>query len=125
MVCYTVSLNLTKLSVLQQYLRFLVKKPIRKACWTVTIIVILYSIVAVALCIFTCQPVSYFWNQVLDKSGSQGHCLNELGLWTANASFNIISDLVVLSLPMRALYEIHLPRKQKLGLLIVFALGFL
>lgn len=120
---YTVSLNLTKISILQQYLRFLVGKPIRRACWILMWIVVVYTITATALCIFTCYPVSYFWEQVIP--GTEGHCVNELGLWFANATFNIISDVTILILPMRALYQIHLPKRQKLGLILVFAMGFL
>ncbi|KAI9843053.1 MAG: hypothetical protein M1838_002885 [Thelocarpon superellum] len=122
-IMYTISINVTKVSILQQYLRFLVKKPIRRACWALMWLVVLYATISVNLCIFTCTPVSYFWTQAVDTSG--GHCMNELGLWLANAFFNIISDIAILVLPMKALYQIHLPRRQKLALIVVFAMGFI
>ena len=123
MLVYTISLNLTKLSILQQYLRFLTGKPIRRTCWALTGIIVVYTITNTFLCIFTCTPVNFFWNQVVDPSG--GSCLDERALWFAQASFNIISDVAILILPMRSLYKIHLPQKQKLALMVVFALGIL
>ena len=86
-------------------------------------IIVVYATAAMFLNMFTCYPIPYFWNKVVDKEG--GHCLNELGLWFANASFNIISDIVIFLLPMHSLYSIHLPNRQKLGLMLVFAMGFL
>ncbi|KAI9818943.1 MAG: hypothetical protein M1832_004111 [Thelocarpon impressellum] len=119
---YTVCLNFTKVSILFQYLRFIVSKPIRKACWVIMALVMIYGIASAFMTIFLCVPVSHFWNKVLDPNG--GRCLNTLGLWFANASFNIVSDLAIFILPMRSLYMIHLPKRQKLGLMVVFAMGF-
>ena len=123
MLVYTVSLNVTKMSILQQYLRFFATKPLRRATWIIFGITVTYTICTTFLCIFTCTPPSFFWTKPVDPTG--GTCLNELGLWFAQASFNIISDIVIIILPMRAFQRLQLPRRQKLGLMFVFALGFL
>jgi hypothetical protein len=50
-------------------------------------------------------------------------CLDQKSLWFANASLNIVSDIVVLICPMPALSQLQLPKRQKIGVLVVFAIG--
>ena len=119
---YTISLNVTKMSILQQYLRFFTGKVIRRATWVIFWVVVVYTITTSFLCIFTCNPPSFFWTKAVNPK--TGHCLNELGLWFAQASFNILSDLTIIILPMKSLYQIHLPKRQKYALMMVFAIGF-
>jgi hypothetical protein len=65
-----------------------------------------------------CTPVSYFWNPSIG-----GHCLSRLGVWFANASINIITDIVICLMPVPVLNRLSLPRKQKYALIAVFCLG--
>jgi hypothetical protein len=43
--------------------------------------------------------------------------------WFSDASVNILTDLILLSLPMPYLKGLNLPTRQKAGLIAVFALG--
>lgn len=44
-------------------------------------------------------------------------------IWFFNAAFNILTDIIILALPMPVLSSLRLPIKQKIGLMFVFALG--
>jgi hypothetical protein len=68
-----------------------------------------------------CTPIAYFW----DKSIPGGYCLNAEMVWMFNASFNILLDFVIFLLPMRKVSELQMPKKQKIALMMVFALGLL
>ena len=69
--------------------------------------------------IFACTPVAYFW----EKSISNGHCINLLAFWFSNAAFNILSDLVIIILPIPVLKSLSIPLKQKYGLIMIFIMG--
>jgi hypothetical protein len=69
--------------------------------------------------VFSCTPVSFFWGK--DIHG--GHCINLMAFWFFQASFNIISDIAIIILPIPVLNTLNLPKKQKYGLIFVFIMG--
>jgi hypothetical protein len=70
-----------------------------------------------------CYPVRNFWS--LDEAIRKHHCLPEGPVWFTNAGIQIATDLMILALPMPLLWKLHMPRKQKCGIMIVFGLGVL
>lgn len=68
---------------------------------------------------FSCWPIPFFW----DKAIHGGHCIDLLAFWFSLGGFNILTDMAVWILPMPVLKSLHLPRKQKLSLIAVFAVG--
>lgn len=116
---YNLSLTLTKLSIILLYLRLFVGKCFRRACWTVLALVIACGLWNIITTIFSCNPVAYYW----DKSIRGGRCLNNMALWLSTAAFRIATDLAILALPMPVVLSLQLPRKQKIGLILVFAVG--
>ncbi|KAI9867710.1 MAG: hypothetical protein M1813_008510 [Trichoglossum hirsutum] len=116
---YNLTLTLTKISILLQYLRVFPGRPIRRACYILFAIVIVTGIWTIGTGILTCVPIAYNW----DHSIKGGRCLPLKPLWFANATLNIVTDLSILVVPMPVLKSLVLPKKQKIGLFIVFALG--
>lgn len=82
--------------------------------------VVAYSLCTIFGAAFTCVPVRHFWDK---DSEDDYRCVNQKALWFSNASLNIVTDLVVLICPMPALKSLQLPKRQKIGVMIVFALG--
>ncbi|KAH8655106.1 hypothetical protein BGZ60DRAFT_435500 [Tricladium varicosporioides] len=117
-IFYNASLALTKFSIILQYLRVFVGHKMRIACWVAMGIVVVYGVQTFFTSVFACVPISGFWDL-----GLQARCIDKKFQWFFNASFNIFTDLIVLLLPMPALMEIQLPKKQKIVLMFVFALG--
>jgi hypothetical protein len=70
-----------------------------------------------------CIPVRDFWN--VNYKEHTGHCLPEGPVWYANAVMQIFTDVVILILPMPLLSKLHLPRRQKVGMMLVFGVGVL
>ncbi|KAL1967975.1 hypothetical protein VTN77DRAFT_2392 [Rasamsonia byssochlamydoides] len=115
---YNCSLWCTKISILFQYLRIFPGRPIRIACYTIMGIVCSYSLWAVVSGYLNCIPVARFWDRSIP-----GNCLNFEALWFFNAAMNLLTDMVLLILPMPVLNSLQLPRKQRLALMGVFAVG--
>ncbi|CAI6091929.1 unnamed protein product [Clonostachys chloroleuca] len=69
--------------------------------------------------IFACQPIQKSW----DATITHGHCLNLPSLYIATAVANIVSDAILFNLPLPMMVEFHIPRRQKIGLVIIFGIG--
>lgn len=67
-----------------------------------------------------CQPLAYNWDTTLD-----GHCGNSVTLWICTGVLNIVTDLVVLLLPMPYLYSLTMASYKKAVLMVTFGLGLL
>ncbi|KAL1987071.1 hypothetical protein VTN96DRAFT_4945 [Rasamsonia emersonii] len=115
---YNCSLWCTKYSILFQYLRIFPGRPIRITCYTIMGIVTIYSSWAVVSGYLNCIPVAKFWDRSIP-----GNCLSFEALWFFNAAMNLITDIALLILPMPVLNALQLPRKQRLALMAVFAIG--
>ena len=71
--------------------------------------------------IFFCRPISKFWN--VNYPEDKGYCLPKQATWYFNAAFQIASDVVILIMPMPLLWKLHLPWRQKSGIMLVFGVG--
>ena len=88
-----------------------------------TIIVVLgifYSISAF-LTIFACVPLEANWNPLIIDA----RCINNNVVAIIVCLFNIISDIVILMLPARAVWKLRIPVKRKLKIVLLFAIGLL
>lgn len=77
--------------------------------------------------IFICSPICFWWDAAYVNVGLQspstGKCANLVPRLMSLAIINIISDFFILLLPMLGLGSLHLPRRRKIALFFVFALG--
>lgn len=119
-ILYKLTINMTKVSILCLYLRIFPNKQFRKAALIVMFFVVGYAVSSIVATIFQCSPISKTFHPQ-----TPGKCLNLTAFWYANAVANILGDCAILALPMPVLYALHLPQRQKFGLMMVFALGFL
>ncbi|CAJ2510296.1 Uu.00g061960.m01.CDS01 [Anthostomella pinea] len=98
-ITYKTSINLTKASILLLYLRIF--SGVKWFRWT------------------CCSPVT----AAFDKTITQKTCMNNAHFWFANATWSVLTDIIVLFLPMPLVYALQIPRDQKVALVIVFTLG--
>jgi len=70
--------------------------------------------------VFQCRPVGAAFEVPIP---SDAHCTDIVTIYLASAPVNIITDLVMLLLPMPILTGMRLPRKQKAILVITFGFG--
>lgn len=73
---YNLSLSCTKISILLQYLRIFPQQWFRRCCYTMLVVVVVYSLYTFFTAIFACTPISYFWDQSVG-----GHCLDRFAVW--------------------------------------------
>lgn len=116
---YNLSLTLAKISLVLQYARIFAGKRFRLACWLIMGFIIASGIWAIFSAIFNCIPVHSFW----DISYVGGHCMDKKFMWFFTASLNLLTDIILVAMPMPVLKSLQLPKKQKIGLMCIFGLG--
>lgn len=84
--------------------------------------IIAWCITYLALIVFNCKPIQYFW----DKSIPGGKCIGDgfLESYLLGAA-NILTDIVVLALPIPWLVGLKLGRGKKMALIATFVIGSL
>lgn len=66
----------------------------------------------------TCKPYAKLWDKTLP-----GNCSDNNEFDVATASYNLISDVLILLLPQRMIWRLHLETKKKIGIAVIFAIG--
>lgn len=67
---------------------------------------------------FPCLPVAGFWDKTIEAK-----CQNTQIMVYVNAAGNMITDLIIIVLPLPALWKRHLPVAQKLAVFGIFGIG--
>ncbi|EED18068.1 integral membrane protein, putative [Talaromyces stipitatus ATCC 10500] len=115
---YNAAMVTAKASIIIQYFHVFPTKQMRIVCWMVSTILTIYGVWSVLSAFLNCIPVASFWD-----SSTEGHCLDYKGLWYSNTALNIVTDVVILIIPVPALAALDLSLRQKVGLCCVFAVG--
>ncbi|KAH8679713.1 hypothetical protein BGZ60DRAFT_235794 [Tricladium varicosporioides] len=118
-ISYNISLTFAKISILLLYIRSFNTRKIRIACLVQLAIVATYGLWLLLSSVLSCVPVAAFWDQSVP-----GHCLPRSPIWFANAGLNIATDILILVLPVPVIHTLFLPKRQKIGLYLIFTLGF-
>lgn len=65
-----------------------------------------------------CQPLAYNWDKSLD-----GRCIDETLFYKIGTAINVISDFLILILPMPAIWSLNLPLSRRLHVATVFVIA--
>jgi hypothetical protein len=84
------------------------------------ILVLVYGVVGVASAITItagCPSASsYYWN----LAGNRDSCPSEEGRWQAFTVLDIISEIVLLALPVNLVWSLQMPQRRKAMVLVTF-----
>ncbi|KAI4224926.1 MAG: hypothetical protein L6R40_008403, partial [Gallowayella cf. fulva] len=116
---YKATLNLTKISILHLYLRIFTNILwFRRLTLAIAAYIALYALATILATIFQCAPVKRAWDREVE-----GKCIDLTRFWYANAVHNVVSDVLVLALPVPVIRRLQMPGGVKGGLYGVFSLG--
>ena len=118
-VNYVLCLGLAKFSILFLYRKLSQLRWFNLCVYTLMAIVISYSVGIIFALIFPCQPVSANW----DLSVTDFKCIDKAGIYLATAAANVITDVLILALPIPMILRLHMPKAQKIAVCLVFAVG--
>ncbi|KAH8710143.1 hypothetical protein GQ44DRAFT_690258 [Phaeosphaeriaceae sp. PMI808] len=116
---YGISIMLTKLSILTLFLRFVLWGSLRVALYIIMVIVVVYSLVTSFVWVYACQPLEKIWNLTI----TGGSCINWLKVTVFSGVMNTTTDAAILILPVLFLRKLQLPKRQKIGVMVVLMTG--
>ena len=118
---YTACIALCKFSVLCFYNRtFAVSRQLRTALWVLGGVTMGWWISVTFVIIFQCHPIRAAWLPQVP-----GNCFNLYGFFVGQAVPNILTDFILLILPLPILWRLRIQLPQKIALVAVFLLGYL
>jgi hypothetical protein len=110
--------GLTKISLCMTYLRLFPGRTEKIFCYALSSFVVSFTIASFLLSLFQCRPIRSYWDPDV-----QPICINMRITLVAMAALNSFSDFLVYLYPMKPLWRLRLPLKQKLGLMFLFSVG--
>lgn len=120
-IMYTWCLVWSKLSLLALYYRVFRFGYFKLACWIAAILVVIWAMASTISLFLLCIPLAKYWD-----SSIHGRCIEYAPVRLANSLATIVTDVIILCLPIPQIWGLHgLRGTEKLGLTLLFALGFL
>jgi hypothetical protein len=111
---------LAKSSILVSFLRLIPFGPMRWATWGTLIIVIGWGISLTFATMFNCHPIDGYW-----KATNTDHCIDEGDRLLVISIINVVTDIVVIVIPMGAFWRLKIQRRQKIILYFLLSLGLM
>ncbi|KAK4038797.1 hypothetical protein C8A01DRAFT_17137 [Parachaetomium inaequale] len=115
---YATSISTIKLSVMFFYLRVFVNRGLRMATKAALIFVSLWSVGNILQVFLICRPFVKTYSLT-----AEGVCGDQVASFIAIGAFNIISDVIILTLPLPTVWSLKISTPAKLGLTGVFLVG--
>lgn len=126
---YYLSIFLVKMSILFMYLRIYSRSvgrrnPFRRATLATMAVLIAHFVSTIVVAAVQCVPMKLFWDpQGAAYAGIRGHCINITAFFYSTNVFTIVTDLVILALPMHTLCHMQMPWRRKAGFIAAVAVG--
>ena len=117
---YALTIVFIKLSLLVLYCRLFPVKNMIHSCLVVGTVVVAWALTTFIVGILVCDPIHKFW-----RPETHGQCLNIAEFYYGLQAPNIATDIIILILPMKTIYDLQLTRRKNMGLVSIFGLGLL
>ncbi|KAI9756399.1 MAG: hypothetical protein M1815_003660 [Lichina confinis] len=117
---YLQCITVVKISILFFYRRLFDTHRFRKLSSGVGIVVLAYWLAFTFATIFQCTPVDRLWIRHLE-----GTCINTPVLFLAASVINIVTNILIVVLPLPIVWSLRVSRQQKLALTGLLLLGSL
>lgn len=119
-ILYAPSIGVVKISTLLLFARIFPSQKFRRMLLAVGVFISTYSAVMVIMLIFQCRPVNRAWDPTV-----KADCIDVSKVLTVIASMNVLTDFLLLCLPLPQLWKLQMRRETKLQLIGIFSIGSL
>jgi hypothetical protein len=117
---YTACITCVKLSILAFYKRLFPVRPMVLAINIVAAVVILWCVVVFFVSAVVCVPFRKLWEPTVP-----GACIDLAQFYYGLQIPNIVTDAIILVMPLRVVWNLKMPRTQRILLMAIFMLGAL
>lgn len=116
---WNTTLPMIKLSILFFLKRVFSVQPMKRACNIITAFLICWYIAFQTVTVVQCIPIHHTWQ----KKTTAGKCVAFVPFVTSLAATNLATDVVLLVLPMRQVWQLQMRLVKKIGLTCTFGIG--
>ena len=110
-----------KTTILLLYIRiFGINRKTRWMIRSLIIILFAYYLASIGAKAAICIPLPKLWDPELD-----GHCINNTLFFLTDCAVSIVSDFIILILPIPLVWALQMPTRRKIEITTVFAMGLL
>ncbi|KAF2754642.1 hypothetical protein EJ05DRAFT_456834 [Pseudovirgaria hyperparasitica] len=117
---YAHAILFIKTSVLMLYTRIFSTRKFKLVVMVVQAVIVAWYLAVVFVSIFSCNPTRGFWDKTLVPPAK---CVSSKKFFVGNAIPNIVTDVVILALPINTVFGLQLRTTQKLSICFTFLLG--
>ncbi|RPB04623.1 hypothetical protein L873DRAFT_1665816 [Choiromyces venosus 120613-1] len=123
-IFYFISLGFCKTSLVLFIIRITSSRTTLRVSWGILIFCTCYNLAAVLTSVLWCVPPEYAWKMFTPEGKDmKGVCLDQRALQYALPAINILTDFVIWLLPLKMIWNVQLPPRQKASLIAIFAFG--
>ncbi|PWY93667.1 hypothetical protein BO94DRAFT_511449 [Aspergillus sclerotioniger CBS 115572] len=120
-ILYGPLIFLTKLSIFLLYVRVFAPSAKCNPFWFIQVLIglnFLFYLADTIVKICECTPRARIWDKNVP-----GHCINVNIPILVTSIVNVVSDLMMLLMPIRCVWRLQIPVRQKIGISAIFAAG--
>lgn len=117
---YLTSVALPKITILLFYLRFFTRRDARLTCYILLGFVVATWFAYIVAANLLCRPLEFQWNKKLPGGGE---CVDIEAYYKTTSIPNIVTDLVIIALPIPTVINLKTTLIRKAELLFIFLIG--
>ncbi|KAJ0166102.1 hypothetical protein CTA2_8648 [Colletotrichum tanaceti] len=118
---FAICLGFIKIGITLMLQRIFFVRTFKIAAWITTGLCVCWMFFTILIGIFICQPVAMNW----DPTTPGGTCGNQNAAFAAVGFFDLVTDLIILVLPIPMVYKLQLRWPHKVALYVIFGAGAL
>jgi hypothetical protein len=118
-IMYPIVAMCAKVSLLVSYLRLNNERWYRWACYFGLLFVVGSHVGLSLAAALPCQPIAMAW----DSTITDGHCIDQPSVYKATAIMGLLSDILLIGIPIPMTVKLQMPWQQKAGLIGLFFIG--
>ncbi|KAL3420924.1 integral membrane protein [Phlyctema vagabunda] len=116
---YGVTLCLIKVSIVIFYMRiFGLARGFRMSAYIAIGILVAWALSVILETFLLCRPLAFNWDPTID-----GVCGDRNTVYVSAGALNVVTDFMVMALPIPHILSLQLKMRKKLGLVLMFSLG--
>lgn len=116
---YLCSITFPKLAITWFYVGIFTARRYRVAGYVTTGMIVATALGGILCSFFICRPFAYLWDPTIEG----GKCGDVVGGYRYSGFPNVVTDVILLVLPLPSLYRLHVDLSVKIGLFITFLIG--
>jgi hypothetical protein len=131
---YIIALGFVKLSILFFYRAIASHRTFRRYVNATIVFVCMYTFGAAMASAFQCETPSNSWATAgylaqFDRDPKtkrpKAKCYDPIKLWVFSAAINLLTDVIIMLLPIPALLSLRVPMSKRLALIGIFSIGIM